>query len=172
VVFTQTGGTSTGTIGGTTDNSNGTYTATFTGGTAGTATTIGATIGGNPVTSVLATKTVTQGNAAHPAWTGTTARSTVVSGATATLTLQAKDGAGNNLPAGGLTVVFTQGGGTSSGTISATTDHANGIYTAIFRGSTAGTATTIGATINENPVTSVLPTITVTPGTADRKSTP
>src|SRR5205807_24665 len=139
-----------------------TYTATFTGGTAGTATTIGATIGGSAVSSTLPTITVTPGTASTATSTVTTSSSTVVSGATATLTLQAKDGAGNNLPAGGLTVVFTQGGGTSSGTISATSDHANGTYTAIFRGSTAGTATTIGATINENPVTSVLPTVTVT----------
>jgi len=39
---------------------------------------------------------------------------------------QARDAAGNNLTAGGLTVVFTRTGGTSTGTIGATTDNNTG----------------------------------------------
>ncbi len=46
VAFTQSGGTSAGTIGAVTDNANGTYTATFTATTAGTPVAIGATIAG------------------------------------------------------------------------------------------------------------------------------
>lgn len=88
----------------------------------------------------------------------------VASGATATLTLQARDSAGADLTTGGATVVFTASGGTSAGTIGATTDHANGTYTATFTAMAAGTATTIGATINGAGVTSPLPTLTVTPG--------
>ncbi len=91
---------------------------------------------------------------------------TVASGSAVTLTLQAKDAAGNNLTAGGLTVVFSNSGGTSTGTIGSTTDHGNGTYTASFTGVTAGSATTIGATINAAAVTSTLPTVTVTAGTA------
>ncbi|MGE5142401.1 MAG: hypothetical protein ACM3OA_03090, partial [Acidobacteriota bacterium] len=78
--------------------------------------------------------------------------------------LTGKDAAGNALTKGGATVVFTQGGGTSTGTIapSPATDNANGTYTATFTGVNGGTATTIGATIGGIAVTSApLPTIRV-----------
>ncbi|HTH64466.1 MAG TPA: invasin domain 3-containing protein [Gemmatimonadales bacterium] len=163
VVFTRAGGTSTGTIGATTDHANGTYTATFTGDTAGTATTIHATIGGVAVTSTT-TITVVPGNTVAAKSVITVSKDTVAAGTTSTLTLQAKDTAGNNITTGGLVVVFSRAGGTSTGSISATTDHANGTYTAVFTGDTAGTATTIHATIGAQQVTSTLPTITVIPG--------
>jgi YVTN family beta-propeller protein len=163
VVFSRSGGTSTGVIGATTDHNNGTYTATFTGDTAGTATTIRAT-----VNSVLATSTTTitvvPGNTTAAKSVITVSKDSIASGAKDTLTLQAKDTAGNNLTTGGLVVVFSHAGGTSTGSISATTDNNNGTYTATFTGDTAGTATTIHATIGLQQVTSTLPTITVIPG--------
>ena len=58
VVFTATGGTSSGLIGATADHGDGTYSATFTGETAGTATNIGATIDGMALTSQLPTISV------------------------------------------------------------------------------------------------------------------
>ena len=164
VIFSHTGGTSAGGIAPSpaTDNANGTYTATFTGQTAGTATTINATIDGNPVTSTLPTITVISGGVSAVTSVVTSSDSVLPTGGVATLTLQAKDAAGNPITTGGGTVVFTQSGGTSSGTISSTTDHADGSYTATFTGQTAGTATTIGATLNATPVTSApLPTIRV-----------
>jgi adhesin/invasin len=94
----------------------------------------------------------------------TVSSATVPGGTAATLTLQAKDGFGNSLTTGGATVVFSTSGGTSTGTISATTDHGDGTYTATFTGLVAGTATTIGATVNSAAVTTTLPTITVTAG--------
>src|SRR5262249_48890389 len=95
-----------------------------------------------------------------------TSAATVLSGSTATLTLQAKDAAGNNLTTGGATVVFsTTGAGTSTGTISGTTDNGNGSYTATFTAVLAGTAKTVSATLNSTTVSTTLPTITVTPGT-------
>ena len=48
---------------------------------------------------------------------------------------------------------FNHSGGTSSGTISVVTNQGGGIYTATFTGQTAGTATTLGATIGGNAVT-------------------
>jgi len=168
VVFTASGGTSTGTIGATTDHGNGTYTATFTGVLAGTATTIGATIGGSPVTSTLPTVAVTVGPISTTGSVVTVSNPTVASGSAVTLTLQAKDAAGNNVTSGGATVVFTAAGGTSTGTVGGTTDHGNGSYTASFTGVVAGTATTIGATINASAVTSTLPTVAVTPGPANK----
>src|SRR5207245_2729907 len=109
--------------------------------------------------------TVTPGPASTATSTVGLSAGTVASGSAVTLTLQAKDAAGNNLTTGGLTVVFTRTGGTSNGTISTTTNVGNGTYTATFTGTTAGTATTIGATFGGNAVTSTQ-SLTVTPGPA------
>src|SRR5207248_2493878 len=139
VAFSNVGGTSTGVFSSVTDHGNGTYTATFTGGIAGTATTIHATIGGNAVTSVLPTVTVMPGNAVTAQSIVSVSAFSITSGASDTLRLQARDSVGNTLTTGGLTVVFTRSGGTSNGTIGATTDNGNGTYTAIFTPTVAGT---------------------------------
>ena len=163
VVFTQSGGTSTGTIGATTDNHNGTYTATFTAVKAGTATTIHATIGGAAVTSTLPTVTVTPGAIDRTKSTvSLSAPSSPPGGAAVTATLQAKDAAGNNLTTGGATVAFSHSGGTSVITIGATTDAGNGTYTATITPVTEGTGTTMSATINGQAVTTAMPIFTVT----------
>ncbi|PYO65903.1 MAG: hypothetical protein DMD69_15945 [Gemmatimonadetes bacterium] len=95
----------------------------------------------------------------------TASAASVLSGAIATLTLRAKDAFGNSVTTGGRAVVFTTTGGTSTGVIGPTTDHGDGTYTAPFTGMLAGTALTIGATIDGNPVTtSPLPTLAVLAG--------
>jgi hypothetical protein len=111
---------------------------------------------------------ITQGGVSMAQSLVTVSSGTVASGSTVTLVLQAKDAAGNNLTTSGLTVVFSASGGTSLGTISpnTATDNGNGTYTGTFMAILAGTATTIGATINRTAVTSTLPTVTVTPGAA------
>lgn len=116
--------------------------------------------------------TIAQGGVSTSQSTITVSAASVASGGTVTLTLQAKDGAGSNLTTGGLTVAFTTSGGTSTGTIGSTTDHANGTYTAVFTAGTAGTATTIHATIGGAAVTSTLPTITVTTTVAGECASP
>src|SRR2546428_5932653 len=83
------------------------YTATFTGTGAGSATTIGATIGGSTVTSALPTITVTPGSASLSTSTVSTSSSTVAAGATATLTLPAKEAAGDHVTTGGVAGGFT-----------------------------------------------------------------
>jgi adhesin/invasin len=90
--------------------------------------------------------------------------SSIQSGNAATVTLTARDAAGNQETGGGLTIAFGLGAGSSSGTFSGVTDNGDGTYTATFTGATAGTGTTITATIGGNAVTSALPAITVTPG--------
>jgi len=168
VAFSLTGGgTSSGTIGSVTDNGNGTYSATFTGTTAGTAKAISATIGGSAVTSTSPTITVTAGAVSMSQSIVTISASTVASGSTATITLQARDGAGNNLTTGGLTVTFSlTGGGTSNGSIGSVTYNGDGTYCAAFTGTAAGTARTLSASIGGSAVTSTMPTITVTVGAA------
>src|SRR5262249_12161062 len=90
-------------------------------------------------------------------------RGTLGSGTLVTLSLQAKDSFSNNLTAGGLAVAFSTSGGVSTGTLSSVTDHGNGTYTATFTGLISGLATTLHATIGGLPVTSTIPTLTVTP---------
>jgi fibronectin-binding autotransporter adhesin len=102
----------------------------------------------------------------------TVASGSVLSGNTVKLRLQAKDAGGSDITTGGATVVFTRAGGTSTGTISATADSGNGVYTAVFTGVLAGAATTIGATINGSAVTSTAPTITVSPGAISSSASP
>jgi YVTN family beta-propeller protein len=166
VRFTATGGGSTGTIGPTTDHGDGAYTASFVAESAGTATTIGATVNGVPTASTVAV-TVVPGNTVAARSVITVSPDTILSGATGAIVLQAKDSAGNDITTGGLTVVFNHTGGTSTGTIapSPATDNGDGTYTATFTGLLAGTATTIGGTVDSVPVASTLPTITVRPGT-------
>ena len=166
VAFTKGSGTSDGTISATTDNANGTYTATFTASAAGTARTIGATIGGSAVTSTLPTIIVSAGPVSLALSTVAVSTPTVVYPGVVTLTVTARNASGVQMPTGGLVVVFTKGAGTSDGTISTTTDNNNGTYTATFTSSTAGTARSIGATIDGAAVTSTLPTVTVTAGAA------
>jgi adhesin/invasin len=90
------------------------------------------------------------------------ASSTLASGTTTTVKLQAEDQFGNKITAGGLTVAFGLGAGVGQGTFGSVTDNNDGTYTATFTGTTAGT-NTITATINDNAVTSMA-SINVTPG--------
>ena len=164
VLFARSGGTSTGTIGSTTDQGNGSYTAAFTGSISGTATTITATLDGSAITTTLPTVTVTPGAVSISQSVVSVSSASLASGSTINLTLQAKDAAANSLSIGGSTVVFSRSGGLSNGTISGTTDNGNGTYTAVFTGTTAGSATTINATVGGAAVTSTMPTVVVSPG--------
>lgn len=81
---------------------------------------------------------------------------------TSTLTLIARDANGAQLAGGGLAVAFAVSGGTSGGSLSAVSDHADGTYTTTFSGATVGTPLTVSATIDGAAVTSTLPTVEVT----------
>ena len=168
VVFSFVGGTSGLSLGTPTahDNGNGTYTDTLLALVPGTATAVHAAIGGTTVTSAAPSITVVLGNLITSQSVVTVDSATLSSGDSSVVHLQAKDSAGINLTVGGLTVIFFDSGGTSTGTVGPTTDHANGTYTAVFHGLLAGTATTMHATINGVTVSSTLPTVTVTPGAA------
>ncbi len=164
VAFSLGAGTSVGTIGPTTDQGDGTYTATFTATGTGSARTILASVNGDPVTSTAPTITVSAGAVSPSQSTVSVADATVASGSATTVMLTARDGLGNILTGGGLTVAFTLGGGSSAGTFSLVTDAGDGTYTATFTATVAGTARVIGATIGGVAVTSAPATITVTPG--------
>ena len=87
----------------------------------------------------------------------------VAVGAAATVTLQMRDAYGNNETTGGLAVVFSEGAGAGTGTLTAAVDGHNGAYTATFTGVTAG-SNTISATVNSQPITSAPASVVVTAG--------
>jgi adhesin/invasin len=153
-----------GTFGSVVDHGNGTYTATFTGTIAGS-NTITATIDGTKVTSAASAVKVVPGLVSPAASTVSISSATVKAGTAITVTLQARDAAGNKETAGGQQVLFYLGNGGGTGTFSVVKDNKNGTYTATFTGTLAGTNTVI-ATINGQAVTSTAPAIAVTPGAA------
>jgi N-acetylneuraminic acid mutarotase len=82
-------------------------------------------------------------------------------GNTTTITLTARDAAGNQETRGGMSFTLALGGGAGGGIFSNLTDNNDGTYTAIFT-ATAGGTNTIIATLNGKTLTSTAPTITVT----------
>ena len=80
---------------------------------------------------------------------------------TSTVLLSLKDENSNPFISSSTTVVFSEVGGTSTGTFSAVVDHHDGTYTSVFTGVTAGTPTTIHVSINAQDFTGILPTIQV-----------
>lgn len=114
--------------------------------------------------STVITVTAISAPISTSASTVSTSPDTVAAGSVSVLALQARDGYGNPVTTGGLTVTFSASGGTSTGSIGPTVDNGDGTYIADFSGELAGTATTIDATIDGTPVTSTSPTVTVVAG--------
>jgi hypothetical protein len=165
--FSLSGGASAGTFGAVTATTTpGTYTAVFTGSTAGTASTLTVTVSGVTL-AAQPTITVTPGAVSRATSTAGFAGPTVISGNTDLLTLVIKDAAGNAISGlAGSAFGLSLSGGASAGTFGAVTATATpGTYTAVFTGSTAGTASTLTVTISGVTLTAQ-PTVTVTPSGA------
>ncbi len=161
------GGTGTGTFSKVTDNGNGTYTATFIGAIAGN-NFIFATIGRVLVSSSAPNFTVNPGPVSLAKSTIALGGPSVIAGNTVTVTLQARDAAGNIVSANNLAVTFyvkTTTGGQGIFTFATPVKNANGAYSATFTGTFSG-INTVGASINGQVVISKLPAIKVTPGPA------
>ena len=144
----QTGGatvalaTTLGVLSAVTDHHDGTYTAALTSTSAGGATVSG-TLGGSPLANTGAA-TFNAGSAPNAARSSITAAPTsLTAGSPSTLTVQARDAFGNDLAAGGATVVLS----TDLGTIGAVVDNGDGTYTATLDSNAAGVAH-VGATVN------------------------
>jgi uncharacterized protein with beta-barrel porin domain/methionine-rich copper-binding protein CopC len=84
-----------------------------------------------------------------------------------TITLQVKDGFGNNFRNGGDTVTLS----TTLGTLSSVSDNSNGTYTATLKSSSEGTAT-ISATLNSVTVTDTATVLFTNPPPTLSSSTP
>lgn len=171
VTFVVSGGTSRGQMGAVTDQGDGTYLATFVGTEAGTPATVGATIDGQPVTQPLPTIQVLPGPVSPIYSVIAVTPRTILNGGAATFELTSLDAWGNRLPGGGHDVAFSVSGGSSTGTIGAVSDHRDGRYTASFTATGVGTPLTVGATVDGDPVTTPLPTVTVAFGVAPDSST-
>jgi adhesin/invasin len=155
-----------GTFSAVTDNKNGTYTSTFTGTVLGT-NTVTAKIGTSAVTSAPASITVTPGPISAAKSVVSLSTSSVSSGNSLTVTLQAEDASGNKITTGGATVGFLTGSASGGqGSFSQVTDNLNGTYTATLTGTTVG-ANTVKATVNNLAVTTTAPAFTVTPNLAN-----
>jgi sugar lactone lactonase YvrE len=159
VAFALGNGVGSGAFGSVNDHGNGTYTAVFTGTTIG-ANTITATISTQAVTSPAPSITVTQGPLSPSLSTISIAPNTIPAGTAATITLTLVDAGGNPF-LGSASIVFTITGA-AGGSFSGATNIGNGVYTATFTGTTAGSGT-IGAKINGIALTSALPSVMVTP---------
>jgi adhesin/invasin len=154
-------GESGGTVGPVADQGDGSYVATFTAVVAGTATAVQSTIAGSTADATPPAITVTPDTLSLATSTVSLADSVVAVGATTVVTLVTRDPFGNQLLAGGRVVVFSLAGGTSAGTFGPTTDLGDGSYTSIFTATAAGTAVTVGATVDGAAVTSPAPSLTV-----------
>jgi adhesin/invasin len=170
VTFTTSGGTSGGLVSAAQDQGDGSYTATFVGRTAGSPTTVGATIDGAPVTHPLPTIEVVPGPLSAIVSYVTVTPRTILNGAQTTLELITRDAMGNQLRGGGHTVQFAVSGGTATGIIGAVQDLGDGSYRASFTATGVGTPLTVGATVDGVPVTTALPTVAVAAGVSPDSS--
>jgi hypothetical protein len=159
------GGASGGTFGSVSETPTpGTYSANFTGTTAGTAAAVTVTVNG----IVLASKptvVVSPGTVSGANSTVNFAASTVPAGGSATVTLVLQDAAGNAVTGlDGSTFEFSLSGGTSAGTLGSLTETSTpGTYSATFKGTTSGSASTLSVTVAGVALTTT-PTVQVTAG--------
>ncbi|PCJ34700.1 MAG: hypothetical protein COA99_14445, partial [Moraxellaceae bacterium] len=144
------------------DVGDGTYTADLNDGTIETVT-ISATINGNTITTGNPTVAFAVGAADETTSTISVSSGSVTTDDTVTVTVQAKDAAGNNLTAGTDTVVISS---SLSGAISNFNDNGDGTYTADLNDAVLETVT-ITATINGNGITTGNPTVAFSIGAAD-----
>lgn len=122
IVFTLSGGSSTGSFDAVVENLDGSYSTNLTGDLAGTAVQVLATVDGQPITGEAPSLSVIPGNFSL-VMSSVTGPTSGTIGVPVTLTLTLKDGAGNLNPSGtvstvGLVRVFTGGNGTFGSAVS------------------------------------------------------
>ena len=147
ITFFLTGaGTSSGTFGSVTDSSNGKYYCTFTASTSGTSKSIGARTSTDTVKTTLPTVTVNAGTFSTSNSVLSVSATSLLVYDTMSVTLQVKDGSGNNVTVGGLDVEIQIFGSTNPnnngyGYLTNVVDNQNGTYTIKFIGLSPGGST-------------------------------
>ncbi len=140
-----------GTVGATTDNGNGSYTATFTSGTAAGPATVSFTVNGTTATN-QATVTLVAGapSAATSMITATPSRVEANGTSTSLVTVSLKDAFGNEISSGaGATVTMS----TTLGNLGTVTDVGNGTFTATLTSSLTVGVAVLSFTLNSTPGT-------------------
>lgn len=136
--------TSAGTIGATTDNGDGTYTATLTSSSTAETATLSFTLNG---ANIPKTAQVSFVQAINVGLSTISASPTTINAdgvSTSTITVQLKDYTGTNLTTGGATVVIS----TDQGTLGTITDNGDGTYTATLTSSTVSGTAILSFTVN------------------------
>lgn len=162
VTFSATGGTSTGTFAAVTNQGGGVYNVRYTGVAAGTAQTLSVLIDGAALGHTV-NVTVLPGSPSSTTSTISVSAATVMSGDTVTVTGTLRDDNGNTISSGYL-VGFSKSGGTSTGNFAAVTNQGSGVYTTTYEGLVAGSAQTLGITVDGLPLGPTT-TVSVLPGT-------
>lgn len=137
--------TNAGSLSSVTDNEDGTYTAILTSSTDVETATITGTLNGDPITdSATVNFTVGAASALQSTISASPTSLTADGSSTSTITVQVKDGAGNDITSGGDTVVLSS----NLGSIGSVTDNSNGTYTATLTAGTVAGPATVTATLN------------------------
>lgn len=169
ITFSTTGGTSTVSTSSVTEYSPGVYKANLQGRASGTALTVSASatiayqVNSTASLTVTPSSTISISNS-----TLSVSANTVRAGQSVNLTATLKDAEGNRIT--GLTNVSfaaSTGSGVATGTFGSVTDAGNGTYTAVFTGSSAGTATTISVSSGALTVNDTVG-VTVTSGSPSK----
>lgn len=138
----------------------GTYTATFTGTIAGSNVIVARIDGLTNISNTAAIKVV-PGPVSLATSLLTISASSIEVGGTTTVTLQAKDAAGNNLTTGTLTIAFMlESASGGKGTFGKVVYRGNGVYTVTFKGTAIG-SNDVTATIDDQLIASAPVAITV-----------
>ncbi|HEY9166212.1 MAG TPA: FG-GAP-like repeat-containing protein [Candidatus Kryptonia bacterium] len=158
ITFFLTGsGTSSGSFGTVADSGNGKYYTTFTASTSGTARSVSARSSTDTVKTTLPTVTVNAGTFSTSTSVLSVSATSVLIYDSISVTLQVKDGSGNNVTVGGLDVEIQIFGSTNpydngKGYLTSVVDNQNGTYSAKFIGLSPGSGTGLIAYIyNPNP---------------------
>jgi hypothetical protein len=165
VSFSKTGGTSTGNFGAVIAGGNGIYTVQYTGVIAGSSQSIQVSVGGVVVPGISGTIQVTPGTPAAAKSSLTISLATLPSGQDATVTATLRD-ANNNVIPSGVSLGFSKAGGTSTGNFGPVNNAGSGVYTTTYTGVIAGSAQTIGVTIDGAPL-GLSTSVVVVPGIVD-----
>jgi len=159
-------GTSTGVLSKVSDNGDGTYSATFTADQVGTPVTLGVSLNDQPLAGDIRPIPVLPGPIDLNQSKVDVSNTALTSGATAMISLTARDSRGNRLAKGGEIVTFKLSGGSSTGTVSDSVDHHDGTYTATVVAKTAGSPAAVTTAIGSRVLTSAAPQVSVLAGPA------
>ena len=156
--------TTAGSLGGVTDNDDGTYTATLTSASSPGSATVSGTVNGAAITDT-AVVTFTGPGPASGATSQITASPTSIAAngtSTSTITVELRDASGTPLTSGGASVALS----TTAGSLGAVTDNGDGTYTATLTSASTPGSATVSGTVNGSSITDTA-TVTFTgPGPA------